>query len=239
MTVLTDLTADVRAALNTVRDPELDEPVTDLGFVTAIEVTGPDVQVRLRLPTYFCAPNFAYLMVADARDAVAAVPGVGRVRILLEDHFAGDEINAGVAADAGFTGSFPGEARDELDDLRATFVRKAHTAALDRACRYLLAHGWTHETLPAARLGDLPAAERDALVRRRGAVGLGADPGALVLVGADGVPVPPDQVSGTLRFARTVRVSIDGNAGLCRGLLRVRYGGTQGDGQLPGEDGRS
>ena len=33
-------------------------------------------EVHLRLPTYFCAPNFAFLMVADAHDAVAAVPGV-------------------------------------------------------------------------------------------------------------------------------------------------------------------
>jgi (Z)-2-((N-methylformamido)methylene)-5-hydroxybutyrolactone dehydrogenase len=34
-----------------------------------------------------------------------------------------------------------------------------------------------------------------------------------------------------LRFAKTVRVSIDGNAGLCRGLLDVRYGGRRGVGQ--------
>jgi hypothetical protein len=27
-----------------------------------------------------------------------------------------------------------------------------------------------------------------------------------------------------LRFAQTVRVSIDGNAGFCRGLLETRYG---------------
>ena len=29
----------------------------------------------LRLPTFFCAPNFSFLMVADAYDAVSAVPG--------------------------------------------------------------------------------------------------------------------------------------------------------------------
>ena len=51
--------AKVRAALGTVRDPELDEPLTDLGFVTAIELDGDSVRVHLRLPTYFCAPNFA------------------------------------------------------------------------------------------------------------------------------------------------------------------------------------
>ncbi|HVV19303.1 MAG TPA: iron-sulfur cluster assembly protein, partial [Pseudonocardiaceae bacterium] len=68
--------AAVWAALATVRDPELDEPLTDLGFVASCEVSAAGaVAVRLRLPTYFCAPNFAFLMVADAYDAVSAVPG--------------------------------------------------------------------------------------------------------------------------------------------------------------------
>src|ERR1700691_3251825 len=65
------------AALETVRDPELDEPVTSLGFVSSCTVSADgDAQVRLRLPTYFCAPNFAFLMVADAYDAVSAQAGV-------------------------------------------------------------------------------------------------------------------------------------------------------------------
>ena len=84
--------ATVLAALDTVRDPELDEPVTSLGFVTSCAVSADGVaDVRLRLPTYFCAPNFAFLMVADAYDAVSAVPGrsAGR-RSMLEDHFASD-----------------------------------------------------------------------------------------------------------------------------------------------------
>ena len=76
-------------ALETVRDPELDEPITSLGFVASCTVSAAgDAQVRLRLPTYFCAPNFAFLMVADAYDAVSAVPGVRSTEVVLEDHFA-------------------------------------------------------------------------------------------------------------------------------------------------------
>jgi metal-sulfur cluster biosynthetic enzyme len=117
---------DVLAALETVRDPELDEPLTDLGFVSACSVTAEgDVTVRLRLPTYFCAPNFAFLMVADAYDAVAEVPGVRRTHVLLDDHFASDQINDGVAARAGFRQTFAGQATDELDELRNDFLRKA------------------------------------------------------------------------------------------------------------------
>src|SRR5712691_4913508 len=124
------------AALATVRDPELDEPITSLGFVVACSVSaGGHAHVRLRLPTYFCAPNFAYLMVADAHDAVSGVPGVESASIVLEDHFASTEINAGVAAGAGFVGSFAEEAAAELGELRLNFQRKAHTACLERACQ--------------------------------------------------------------------------------------------------------
>ena len=58
------------------RDPELDEPITTLGFVASCVVSQDGrAAVRLRLPTYFCAPNFAFLMVADAYDAVTGGPG--------------------------------------------------------------------------------------------------------------------------------------------------------------------
>ncbi len=53
---------EVLGALSGVRDPELDEPITDLDFVPALEIVDDSVRVRLRLPTYFCAPNFAYLI---------------------------------------------------------------------------------------------------------------------------------------------------------------------------------
>src|SRR5512140_2107675 len=103
VTAVSGRTAAVLRALETVRDPELDEPITSLGFVASCAVSAAgDAQVRLRLPTYFCAPNFAYLMVADAYDAVAALPGVRRAEVVLEDHFASDAINGGVAAHAGF-----------------------------------------------------------------------------------------------------------------------------------------
>ncbi len=214
----------VTAALGTVRDPELDESIVDLGFVTEISVEDGRAAIRLQLPTYFCAPNFAYLMVSDAHDAVAAVEGVTAVSIVLEDHFASSEINAGVAAGAGFVSSFGEEASGELDELRLTFQRKAHTACMERACRQLLAGGWTIEGLSHASLDDLPpTAERDSLLRRRSDLGLANRGDAPVFVDDSGVPVPQEQVPARLRFAQAVRVSIDGNAHFCRGLLTTRY----------------
>jgi Iron-sulfur cluster assembly protein len=54
------LAAPLLAALATVRDPELDEPITSLGFVAAgrLDADGT-AEIRLRPPTYLCAPNFA------------------------------------------------------------------------------------------------------------------------------------------------------------------------------------
>ena len=67
---------EVLGALTGVRDPELDQDLVELGFVAGLDVDGTSVAVRLRLPTYYCAPNFAYLMAVDARTAVEALPGV-------------------------------------------------------------------------------------------------------------------------------------------------------------------
>src|ERR1700722_20473437 len=149
--------AAVLAALETVRDPELDEPVTSLGFVASCTVSPDgDAQVRLRLPTYFCAPNFAFLMVADAYDAVAALPGVRHAEVVLDEHFASDAINGGVAAHAGFAQSFDGEAVGDLHELRADFLRKAVLAGTDQVCRPLLSAGTDPASLPGMTLGQVP-----------------------------------------------------------------------------------
>lgn len=217
----------VRSALDQVRDPELDEPVTDLGFVADCRVSdGGDVAVRLRLPTYFCAPNFAYLMVADAHDVVAALPDVRSVDIELIDHFAADTINSGVAARSGFVDSFgDDQARSELDGLRADFLRKAVSAGGDRVCRPMLGAGRTLAELAGLTLGDAPATpDRERLRARRAELGLPAGDDAPLLVDpVTGGRIDPDGVPLALRRARLTRVSVDANASVCRGLLRERY----------------
>lgn len=218
----------VLAALGNVRDPELDEPITSLGFVADCTVDADGaVQVRLRLPTYFCAPNFAFLMVADAYDAVSTIDGVPRTQIILEDHFAADMINRGVAARAGFVDSFAGEAVDELDQLRTDFLRKAVLAGSDQVCRPLLDSGVQAAELPSLRLGsipDSPALRR--LRQRRADLGLpSGDEDPLLIDPESGRPVRADVVPLHLMRARTTRVSIDANVGVCRGMLRHRYPG--------------
>jgi metal-sulfur cluster biosynthetic enzyme len=222
---VTDATA-LLAALDTVRDPELDESVTSLGFVTSCTVSADGVaDVRLRLPTYFCAPNFAFLMVADAYEAVSAVAGVRRAHVVLEDHFASDEINRGVAAQAGFVESFDGLALTELTELRADFQRKATMAATDRVCRPLLAAGRTPDELAELTLGDIPTSpDVQRLRSRRAELGLpSGDDSALLVDPVTGEAVGVQALPLHLRKARLTGVSLQANGGVCRGLLRERY----------------
>jgi metal-sulfur cluster biosynthetic enzyme len=220
------LRARALAALDTVRDPELDTSIVELGFVASCTVSDEGVvAVRLRLPTFFCAPNFAFLMVADAHDAVSAVPGVARAEIVLEDHFAALAINDGVAARAGFVASFAGEAECELDDLRRTFVRKAMLAGQDRVARPLLAAGHTPAQLAGTRLGDVPeSADLARLRERRSELGIRADDDAPLLVDEAGAPVGVDGLPLHLRRVRSTRVSMEVNGGECLSLLAARYG---------------
>jgi metal-sulfur cluster biosynthetic enzyme len=212
-------------ALSGVRDPEIDEPLTDLGFVDRVHVDGARVDVHLRLPTYFCAPNFAYLMVADAVMAVQALPEVGDVTVTLNDHFASDEINGATAAGRGFEAAFPGESVGELGELRDLFTRKAFTARQSRLCDGLLRAGRTVEDLAAARLGALdgqPDVTR--CIELREQLGIDASPGSPAFVLADGSALDAGGLTRFIRVARLVRLSLEGNAGMCRSLLATRYG---------------
>ncbi|MBM9465933.1 metal-sulfur cluster assembly factor [Nakamurella leprariae] len=224
-TMSTPLGAAVWDALGTVADPELDEPITDLGFVRSVRIDDDGIEVHLRLPSSFCAPNFAYLMASDALDALRGVPAIGEVTVRLDDHHDSDKINAGLAADAGYRGTFGGEAADSLDQLRLTFLRKAHTAAMERSVERLLrSSAWTLEELGWLTLADLPASpSTEALIRRRRDIGLRSCGSDRVLVDDTGTAVPFAEIPLRLRFAKSVRISIDGNAHFCRGLLATRY----------------
>jgi metal-sulfur cluster biosynthetic enzyme len=218
--------AEVLSALSGVRDPELDEPITDLAFVSGLEINGEAVSVRLRLPTYFCAPNFAYLMVADAKAVVLAVPGVRRARVVLDDHYASGEINTGVNEEEGFDGAFPGETESpDLEELRTIFRRKSFVARQEKLCRALLAEGYSPEKLAKMRLAEVPPSGAfEKYLERRAELGLDVSAGVPLLVDPDGKMIPKEAVVEHLRFARITRLSIEGNAEICRGLLATRYG---------------
>lgn len=213
-------------SLRAVLDPELDEPITDLGFVARADVddVGRAVVVIL-LPTYFCAPNFVHVMISDARDAALRTPGVRSVDVRVEGHFAAAEINRGVSSGAGFVETFQGLAEAELDDLRQDFLRRAVLAATERVCAPLVSAGTKPADLAALALGELPlSTDLERLRDRRQRLGLAADPRSpLVIDPATGTPVRADELAQHLARCRLTRVSAEANGELCRGLFRTRY----------------
>jgi metal-sulfur cluster biosynthetic enzyme len=214
-------------ALAEVHDPELDEPITALGFVSSCEVTPEgDVDVVLRLPTPQCAPNFAFLMAADARSAVRRLPEFRTITVRLADHYTGQEINDALGRGDGFTGAFPGEtADDDLDALRELFLRKALVGRQSRLCESLLAAGSEPEQVAALRVRDLPAG-RDAArcIELRQGLGISHAPDSPAFVLPSGEPVAAGELTRWLRTARLMRLSLEVNGGICRSLLKVRYG---------------
>jgi metal-sulfur cluster biosynthetic enzyme len=212
--------------LGTVYDPELDEPITALRFVASCSVSGDgDVEVHLRLPTPQCAPNFAFLMAADARSAVRRVPGVRSVSIVLDDHYTGEEINAAIAAGEGFTSAFPGETDDDsLASLRELFQRKALVARQASICEELLASGLADAEVVALSVGSLPESPEAArCLQLRAQLGIPCGPDAPAFVLADGEPVAAAELRRWLRMARLIRTSLEANGGICRSLLQFRH----------------
>ena len=178
---------------------------------------GGDVSVRLRLPTPQCAPNFAFLMAADARAAVDRVPGLRpRARSSSRITTRATEINAAIARGDGFSGAFPGETRGELDALRALFQRKALVARQGRLLAVVRRPGGR-----AAR-ASCPGPTRERCRELR------AELGYRRVRRRSGVRhrrrrrrSPTSRASGGM--ASLTALSLETNGGMCRDLLRVRY----------------
>lgn len=218
----------VRAALDQVTDPELDESVVELGFVTGIDIaeTG-DVRIGFRLPTYWCAANFSYLMAADMRDAVRALPWVGSVWVTLDEHMFIDAINDGIANDKDFSDAFPTEASNDLSAIRRHFGLKSLERRQEALLQHLLTLGHdpnvfldlTAEGLENLALADAGDQLRTRYLARRELAG--GMPRAFVT--SAGEPVMPETLSVYLRHIRRVGLNAEFNGALCRGLLAVRY----------------
>jgi metal-sulfur cluster biosynthetic enzyme len=225
----------VRAALGGVLDPELDRSVVSLDFVRAIELDGPDVRVELRLPTFWCSPSFAYMMVADARSAIEAVPGVRRARVELVDHFAAERVTEGVDEGRPFRAAFPGEADGGLEELRRRFRVKAFVVRQEPVLRAACAAAG--EAAAATwRLGHgapagAGAAHWDEYLARRRDLGMPERAAELAFTDPQGRPLDPAGMVDYLRLSRSMRVSLESNTEFCTGLLAARYGGGVADWQ--------
>jgi metal-sulfur cluster biosynthetic enzyme len=226
-----DRQAEVWACLQGVTDPELDESVTELNFVTKVDVDPENrVRIEFRLPTYWCAANFSFLMADDMRRVVKALDWVEDVNVVLGEHMYADRINAGLAKGLSFQETFGAEADGSLDDLRQTFLVKAFQRRQAALLNHLVGAAHLPATivdLTLAELDDLPVDnEGEKLVRRyfeRRAVVGRPNPDALAFVDAAGARLKADGLSTYLSGLRRIGVNAEFNGALCRGLLSVRF----------------
>src|SRR5712675_3529568 len=158
-----DRQAEVWACLQGVTDPELDESVTDLNFVTKADVDPENrVYIEFRLPTYWCAANFSFLMADDMRRAVSTLDWVEGVSVVLGEHMYADKINAGLARGLSFQETFGAEADGSLDDLRQTFLLKAFQRRQVALLNHLTGSGYAPEAIVALTLTELERLAVDA-----------------------------------------------------------------------------
>jgi metal-sulfur cluster biosynthetic enzyme len=223
-------TADrVLAALAEVYDPEVDMPVTEMGFIREVEVhDNGNVVVHMQLPQFFCAPNFTYLMVDDVRRAAEDVVGSGKAKVNLVDHFESGKISQAASAGASFLDTFADAAQD-LDELRNHFARKTFLIRQEHVCRELIEAGLAQEDLVGLSLAQAlakPTKTKEKYLKTRNELKIDAADTAAFLVAADGRPVTTDQLRIHRRSASVMAVSFEGNGFYCRTLIEQRYPGT-------------
>jgi metal-sulfur cluster biosynthetic enzyme len=229
---MSECNAVLLTQLARVLDPELDEPITELGFVRSARLRDGDAEVELGLPTGWCAVNFAFLMAEDIRAALLATPGVRQATVRLGDHCAAEPIEAAVNSGMRFEQAFPDEGCDSLDALRQTFRRKGFLARQFRLLQALRNGGWSFAAIGSLLLGEVSAApdmptvdEFEPLRRyleRRAELGLDCRPTAPLIIDPDGKPLTGRRLEDHYLLTRTVRSAMEANGAFCRAVLAVR-----------------
>ena len=240
--------AAIYAAIADVLDPELDEPLVKLGFIDRVQVDGSDVNITFKLPTYWCSPNFAYLMASDLRDKARSIPGVQIVRVALVDHCTEDEVTNAVNKELSFSEAFPDEAPEDehLEDLRRIFLRKGFLMRQDALLRRMLKVGMDEATIATLCVADITVDEpvnvafvsvqgqtirlegvghsAAVYLNRRASLGLPLAPADPLIIDGEGRPLQAGGLKEFLRRSRSIRMNIMVNTTLCKGLFRTRYG---------------
>lgn len=229
-----ELELEVWERLDGVTDPELDEPITDMGFVEEVEVTDArKVRVAFRLPTYWCSPNFAFLMAFGIRREVTALPWVVEAEVVLNDHCFGEKVNEGVNSGREFSDIFADYCDGaKLDEVIETFLAKAFDRRQETVLLGLQALGHAPDAIVAMTLGELRRVvftgeeELRQLPRYLDLLlgqGLATEPEDLAFPTWDGDEIAPPELKAHLTKLRSTRINMEFNGALCRGLAKTRY----------------
>lgn len=147
---------EVYRALSRVYDPELDEPITSLGFVKSIRL-GEHVEVEITTSTYWCSPSFVYMMLEDARREIAGSLGLGleRVRVYIRGHHDEERINGCINRGRAFEECYSSEASKGLRELARVFEGKRLLRRLYRFARVLVGRGLSPEEILSLDRGSI------------------------------------------------------------------------------------
>src|ERR1700704_1245284 len=240
-----DLKQNVLRALSTVVDPELDEPITELGFVKNLSVSEDGrVSVDLVTSTFWCSPNFVYMMLEEARDVVSKIDGITAVRVHLEGHHDSERINGGINERKSFSECYPTEAGGNLEELNRMIRTRVLRSRLSSMVAAMARSGVTPlELLHASgrdvvadgetiliTLGDNTRRISDPADAARIARylsfldGLGRMAGPLMIFDLDGRTPESHELESMLALSRSAKSNFSLNAELCRALLQSRLG---------------
>ena len=218
----------ILAALDRVLDPELDESVLALGFVESIagDESG-SVTVSLRLPTYWCAANFSYLMASDVRRELSGLEGVRSVTVKLGEHFASREVEEGTGPGKTFADAFPTGGPDTLEETRRVFQLKGFFSRQERLLRVLKDRGVNFEAIAALNVADarkILNGDRTfaRYMERRAELELDCSDAAMLIVDAAGRAIPAAEMQTYYIRARTTRLAMEANGSLCSAMLQSR-----------------
>lgn len=226
---------EISSVLDNVLDPELDASVAELGFANITSIEDTCVTIELRLPTFFCSANFAWIMCSDAKVAVEKLYWVTDAKIVLLDHFAMKKINHGVQHGLSFDEVFGLSKVENFEKMRIAFKEKAFAKRQAELLNALRKLKIDHEricslSVPQLRLLKNKAksqTEFSELIERYLDIRLEIfEKGKLpefAITRTNGSPLDQDEVLDYLREVRRISGSILANGEMCRILMKERY----------------
>lgn len=233
-TLKEELELEVWECLDAVTDPELDEPITDMGFVEQIEVIDAQmVKVEFRLPTYWCSPNFAFLMAFGIRREILALPWVRTATVQLNDHCFGDKVNEGVNSGREYQDVFAKYCDGaKLNEVVDTFLAKAFDRRQETVMLGLKQLGYDAEAIVSMTLqqlqnidfeGEEEARQKPRYLELLLAQKLAENPSDPAFSTWAKETIKVASLSEHLARLRSTRINMEFNGALCRGLAKTRY----------------
>ncbi|KYH25645.1 hypothetical protein HAPAU_23200 [Halalkalicoccus paucihalophilus] len=231
----------IRKRLESVTDPELDRSVVELEYIEGIEIDGGSVEVAFTLPTAWCSPAFAWMMMVDARDALAAHPAISTATVRLRDHMHAREINEGVNAREPFGSAFE-DADGDIESVRRELDEKARVARQYRAVSALLEGGLTPDQIVELVRGDVETGDDRATIRvddtlrvcvdaapieryLEKATGLVCDSTDRLFLTPEGETIPPEAFETVHKRGRLATTNMGSQGHICENLGDARIGG--------------